>query len=188
LQGRHLYPGLWTDTGYHGEAKGWIDEGLAEVMAGVKFPPGGGFSLPLRTAVLQRICASTFRDLSALLTQHTGYDQPGVFDYDNAWAFNYLMNTVEKSGARGVHLAFRDGTYQFSSFSALTQVASVSALQTAWHKSMADWCGTLSSTPIDAPRSPAFRAMDLELIHAARITPTATVRNGSLAAHGWSAL
>jgi hypothetical protein len=86
LTGRYLFPGAWHDPGYHAEPKGWIDEGLAEYLAGLDSAGS--------RAALDRLCNRPVPpDLDRLLTQREGYDRYGVFAYDDAWAFVTFLAT-----------------------------------------------------------------------------------------------
>ena len=140
LQGRYVYPGLWADVGYHDQPKGWMDEGLAEVLAGAVFEANGAYSLPVRTTHLSSICG-TPPALATLLELRTGYDQTGTFDYPSARAFNYFLATEELSVLRSVAGAYRDQTYQLSDFTG-SAGRDVPNLEKAWHAAIPAWCAT----------------------------------------------
>ncbi len=140
LQGRYVYPGLWADAGYHDQPKGWLDEGLAEVLAGAVFEANGAYSLPVRPAHLSSIC-STPPALVTLLERRAGYDQTGTFDYPSAWAFSYFLTTGELSVLRGVAGAYRDQTYQLTDFRSAAG-RDVPDLEQAWHAAIPAWCAT----------------------------------------------
>lgn len=142
LTGRFLFPGSWFVPGYHTEPKGWVDEGLAEVLAGLVFDDAGGYRLPPHPRHVARMCAAPASpELARLLGQRTGYDRFGRFDYAYAWAFSYFLLTERPEVARRIYQAYRDGSYQLESFAAIAGVPSVAALEHEWHASMRGWCG-----------------------------------------------
>lgn len=143
LAGRYLFPGRWHDPGYHAEPKGWADEGLAELLAGLVFDARGGYSAPLRTRQVERLCGAGYlRDLPTLLGQRSGYDQFGTFDYDGAWAFSYYLLTERPEVARRLFNAYRAGRYRLADFAAIAGVPSVLALQRDWHAAIVGWCAS----------------------------------------------
>jgi hypothetical protein len=183
LQGRYVYPGLFGDSGYHTEPKGWSDEGMAEFLAGLVFDASGNYTTPLRAKVVARLCATTFRDLPGLLALRAGYDQPGAFDYDNAWSFTYYMLSQMKSNQLAVYTAYRNQTYAVASFASIAGVPSVSSLETSWHGGMQTWC---SAPPGPAgPPAPAPLATDRALrmgrlpAQSAPLHPATSVASGA---------
>jgi hypothetical protein len=70
---------------------------------------------------LQRVRAvkPNFRGLDSLLQQREGNDQPGVFDYDNAWVFIYYMMQSRKPSLLNLYNSFRNDGYADASFAAI---------------------------------------------------------------------
>jgi hypothetical protein len=101
-----LFPGQWHTPGYHAEPKGWADEGLAEILAGLVVD--GPRPRPRQLA---RLCATGAPDIAALLARRTGYDQFGSFDYDGAWALSAYLLAERPESLRRLYAAYRDGTY-----------------------------------------------------------------------------
>jgi hypothetical protein len=133
LTGRYLFPGEWHDPGYHAEPKGWIDEGLAEYLAGLDSAGS--------RAALDRLCNRPVPpDLDRLLTQREGYDRYGVFAYDDAWAFVTFLAQERPSDLRAIAAAFRVNTYRQSDLTTIIGVPSIAALQEEWHASLTRWC------------------------------------------------
>ncbi len=139
LQGRYVYPGLWGGPGYHTEPKGWADEGFAEVLGGLTFD-AGTYVIHGRPVHVNTICASQpFRTIPSLIAQRIGYDQPGVFDYDNGWALNWFLFVRRKPQAINLFTALRNNTYTEATFATVAGVP-MSTLQTDWHAEMTTWC------------------------------------------------
>ncbi len=145
LTGRFVFPGVWGDAGYHDEPKGWLDEGLAEVMAGLT--PGSDNPLPPRDVPLRSLCAQPIGSLSSLLDRRTGYDQPGTFDYARAWAFVYYLVRRSPDVLDRVVASYRDGTYSASDFAATARVTSIGDLEDDWHNTVQAWCSSESPHP-----------------------------------------
>lgn len=170
LNGRYVYPGTFTSSGYHTEPKAWHDEGFAEVLGGLTFPTSTTYELPLRALQVQRLCAAPFRNLGDLITQREGYDQSGTFDYDNGWSFQYFLYTQRKASSLAIFSAYRDTTYTVASFASIAGVASVTALETEWHDAMQAWCDvvplslhrtTASRSPLSSASSPIHPCADV---------------------------
>ncbi len=141
LQGRYVYPGIWGESGYHDEPKGWADEGLAEFLGGLIFEEGGGYISPIPSKHLDIICGvESYRGLASLLGQREGYDQAGVFDYNNGWAFVYYLMTQRKAEALNVYVSFRNSTYALADFAVIAGVLSVAELESDWHTAVGGWC------------------------------------------------
>ncbi|MBL8958067.1 MAG: collagenase, partial [Myxococcaceae bacterium] len=141
LQGRYVYPGLWGAPGYHDQPKGWADEGFAEVLGGLSFD-GGTYTIHGRPLQVGRICASMpFRTIPSLIAQRTGYDQAGVFDYDNGWALNWFLFVRRKPQAVNLFTSLRNNTYTQGSFATIAGVP-MTTLQTDWHAELSQWCTT----------------------------------------------
>jgi len=139
LQGRYIFPGLWTDAEYHKEIKGWADEGLAEFFAGFTFDESGNYSYSAREAHLDTLCGVPRRNLTSLLNQNEGYNQTGVFDYANGWSFIFYMMTSRSDSAIRLFESFRDDTYKFEEFATIAGVP-IENLQQEWHESLTWWC------------------------------------------------
>jgi hypothetical protein len=110
LQGRYVFPGSWTDGGYHDEPKGWADEGIAEFLVEGGFSREGERFLPSER--LTRVCESPKPDLSSLLSRREGYSEPGSFDYDNSWIFVHYLMTQQPAAAANLFRSLRHGTYR----------------------------------------------------------------------------
>lgn len=140
LTGRYLFPGRWHDTGYHNEPKGWADEGLAEVLAGLEFG-AASYRLPLRPRQLARICEQAVPPhLETLLSQRSGYDDFGRFDYDTAWAFSYYLLTERRDSARRIYVAYRQGNYRLSNVASIAGATTLTTLEADWHTAIRRWC------------------------------------------------
>lgn len=133
LSGRYLFPGAWHDAGYHTEPKGWIDEGIAEYLAGLDSAGS--------RAALDRLCSRPVPpDLNRLLNQREGYDRYGVFAYDDAWGFVTFLAQERPADLRAIAAAFRANTYRQSDLATLIGVPSIATLQEEWHTTLARWC------------------------------------------------
>ncbi|MGB0383726.1 MAG: collagenase [Ardenticatenaceae bacterium] len=139
LQGRYIFPGLWTDPTYHQQIKGWADEGLAEFFASFTFDENGNYTYTAREAHLDTLCGKTHRDLTSLLSQNEGYNQTGTFDYANGWSFIFYMMTQRSYSAINLFNSFRDDTYKLENFDQIAGVP-ISNLQQEWHSSLDWWC------------------------------------------------
>ena len=141
LTGRYVFPGLWTDTDFHEQPKGWMDEGTAEYFGLTLFNVDGSFTQPLADARLETICSGNgaHTNLSELINRRSGYDEPGVFDYDYAWAFMYYLFQQRPPVALKVFDAYRDESYAVEEFSSIAGVP-VAPLESAWHSVMDGWC------------------------------------------------
>lgn len=140
LTDRYIFPGSWGSSGYFNEAKAWADEGMAEHFAGMMFDSGGNFATPLRKVHLDKICSQSFRDLPSLLSQTEGYNNPGVFDYNNGWAFTHYLLTNRQAVANNLLKSFRNNTYDLDNFASIAGVSSVASLEGDWHSAMQVWC------------------------------------------------
>jgi hypothetical protein len=140
LQGRHVYPGLWGHVGDFVEPRGWADEGFAELLGGLELDADGAPAAQLRPAQVATLCSEPFRALDALLSQRSGYDQPGTFDYVNGWSFSHFFFASRREDARRVYRALREGTYALGAFAALAAVPSIGELEVEWHAAMGEWC------------------------------------------------
>jgi len=141
LNGRYVFPNLWTDPGFHDQPKGWIDEGTGEYFGLTLFEEDGSFTQPLADARLDTICSNsgTHTSLSELINRRAGYDQPGVFDYDYAWAFMYYLFQQRPPVALKIFDAYRDESYAVEEFVSIAGVPA-KTLESAWHSLMDDWC------------------------------------------------
>jgi hypothetical protein len=135
-----VYPGSFGDPGDLDEPRGWADEGLAELLAGLAYDAAGGFTAPLREAHLAALCGAPRRPLGELLAQRDGYDRAGTFDYANAWAFAHFLHTRAPEVRRRLYLAFRSGSYRLTDFATLAGVGSVEELSAEWHAAIDAWC------------------------------------------------
>lgn len=163
LQGRFVYPGLWSDPGYHTQPRGWADEGFAEVLGGLAFD-GGTYAIRGRPQHVSAICAAQpFRQLNDLTTQRIGYDQAGVFDYSNGWALNYWLFTQERTKAQALFTSLRSLTYTQPTWASVAGFASMSAAQSSWHGVLSGWCtngGPAGPGGVPASLRPIFAPND----------------------------
>lgn len=137
LTSRALFPGGWLSAGYHNEPKGWLDEGLAELMAGLG-PDGTPAPRPAQLARLCTLAAPP--ELAGLLARREGYDRFGSFDYDGAWALSYYLLAEHPEGLRRVAAAYRDGSYRLRDWPRLVG-APLAAVEAGWHAAIERWCG-----------------------------------------------
>ncbi|MBN1946716.1 MAG: collagenase [Bradymonadales bacterium] len=158
LQGRHLFPGLWSDPGYHDEPKGWADEGLAELLGGLSFDGTGGYDCPLREYHADRLCGSPYRDLAGLLSLRAGYDQEGIFDYTNAYALAFYLATEREVVLHELMLSFREEYYHLADFAAIAGISSVESLQADWHVAIDRWCSAVLKERGPRPSRPLTEA------------------------------
>ncbi|PDW02232.1 collagenase [Candidatus Viridilinea mediisalina] len=130
-----LFPGDWHTPGYHREPKGWADEGLAELFAGL-----GPDGFAPRPAQLARLCARAHAPpLTTLLAQRTGYDAFGHFDYDAAWAFTFYMQRQQPVALRRIYAAYRSNSYRLAHWEASAGISIVQA-EAEWHQAIRVWC------------------------------------------------
>lgn len=135
----YIFPGEWQTPGYHAEPKGWADEGLAEVLAGL----GADGKLAPRPRQLARLCARAAPPaLGELLERRDGYDRFGRFDYDSAWALSYYLLEAHPEAARRLYAAFRDGSYRRSSWARSAGLGNEATFEAEWHAAIADWCAS----------------------------------------------
>ncbi|MEM7532340.1 MAG: collagenase [Chloroflexota bacterium] len=147
LQGRYIYPGLWTDAGYHTEPLGWADEGLAEFIGFTVVNANEQYEHPLPDTRLNTICASSsYRSLNDLLHRRSGYDEQGIFDYDYGWAFVHYIMTEHQEMARRIYETMRNQTYRVDEFEQIAGV-SVVELEASWHAAMVQWCTDYQANP-----------------------------------------
>ena len=140
LMGRYVFPGLWSDPGYHREPKGWVDEGIAEFFAEVSFGDG---------EILASLSAERFTDICEnldnkrlidLVQQRVGYDEPGTFDYDFAWVvMTYL---IQHRRENIVHLfnAFREGTYHVGELANIMGTESIEVMEGVLRSNLSKDC------------------------------------------------
>jgi hypothetical protein len=138
ITARHLFAGRWLTPGYHNQPKGWLDEGLAELVAGLD---AAGSPAP-RPAQLADLCARPVRPaLAPLLARREGYDRFGSFDYDAAWALSYYLHTERPAALRAIAAAYRDGSYSLAAWPRLAG-APVAEVEAEWHGAIAGWCAS----------------------------------------------
>ncbi|MEM7678326.1 MAG: collagenase [Myxococcota bacterium] len=137
LASRYIFAGTWKEPHYHREAKGWFDEGLAEMMAGLTDDPRHPFER--RPIALEQLCARPPNALLELLTRHRGYDQPGTFDYATAWSFVYYLYHFRHDAFSRLVTSFRTNRFSLHSFENITRTK-ITDLQTAWHNAIHGWC------------------------------------------------
>jgi len=137
LASRYVFAGTWTDNGYHEQSKGWLDEGLAEMMAGLTDDLSARFEH--RAVVLDQLCARPLRPLFDLLASRRGYDRAGTFDYASAWSFVYYLYHFRRDALDRVITSFRHDQFRLKDFEAIAQTA-IPELEQAWHRSIQTWC------------------------------------------------
>ncbi len=131
-----LFPGQWLTPGYHREPKGWVDEGLAELMAGLG--PDGPAPRP---AQLARLCERTqLPALGQLLARREGYDRFGSFDYAAAWALTYYLYTNHPAALQQLYASFRNGSYRLAQWEPIAGLPMADS-ELAWHTAIRAWCG-----------------------------------------------
>lgn len=141
LQARYLYPGLWGDSGYFDQPRGWADEGLAEFLAGLKLGQGGHYRRALRPVYMTSVCQSVGSlDLNALIRLRAGYDETGTFNYRNAWLFSHYLMAKRPDIALRLYSSYRDGTYNVDNFTSIATVSSLEDLETDWKNKATGWC------------------------------------------------
>lgn len=134
---RLLFPGHWHSSGCHAEPKGWADEGLAELLAGLG--PDGPAPRP---AQLARLCArSHLPPLAPLLARRAGYDRFGSFDYEAAWALSFYLYTQQPDALRQLYAAYRDGSYRLARWEAIAGLR-LAQVEVEWHTAIQGWCKT----------------------------------------------
>jgi hypothetical protein len=142
LTAQRLFPGNWNDPGYHREPKGWADEGLAELLAGLE-PQDDGYVLLPRPHQLARLCARHVPPpLDDLLARRAGYDQFGSFDYEAAWALSYYLYTAQPAAWAQLAAAFRTEAYRLSAWEQSVGVPDRSTFAADWHTAIGEWCRT----------------------------------------------
>jgi hypothetical protein len=128
LTAHRLFPGHWRSPDYHEQPRGWLDEGIAELIAGVSH--------------LDTICADTeLRPLAELLATRAGYDRFGTFDYPYAWALIKFFAEERPEVLRRILTAYRDGSYRLDHFAHIAGT-SLAEAEAAWHTSIRVWCAT----------------------------------------------
>lgn len=131
-----LFPGQWLTPGYHSEPKGWVDEGLAELLAGLG--PDGPAPRP---AQLARLCERTqLPALAPLLARREGYDRFGSFDYAAAWALTYYFYTDYPTELQQLYASFRNGSYHLAQWEQIAGLP-IADTEMAWHTTIRSWCG-----------------------------------------------
>ena len=154
LSHRYIFPGSFSTTGYFNEPKAWADEGTSEFYAGMIFNVEGSYATPLRQVNLNQICGKPFRNLSSLLAQTEGYNDPGVFDYANGWSFMYYLLTERQQIVTNLYTSFRNNSYDLDNFATIAGVSSVASLESDWHAAMQSWCSGPIPTPTFIPIQP----------------------------------
>lgn len=134
--GRYLFPGRWLTPGYHAEPKGWLDEGLAEVMAGLD---PRGVPTPHAARLVELCARRELPRLPALLARREGYDRFGSFDYPAAWALSYYLLAERPEALRRIAAAYRDGSYRLADWPRLAGEP-VAQLEAEWHATVGNWC------------------------------------------------
>jgi hypothetical protein len=135
----HLFPGGWGAPGYHDQPKGWLDEGMAELMAGLDSAEAPA----PRPAQLARLCARAAPPgLAALLARREGYDRFGSFDYDGAWALGYYLLAERPAALQRIAAAYRDGSYRLDSWAGLAG-APLAQIEQEWHRAIRGWCNSV---------------------------------------------
>ncbi len=150
LAARFLFPGVWGEPGYHAQPFGWLDEGLAEVMANRDAP--GARALSLSAVRRRTLCRRPPPRLADLLSRRIGYEKHGTFDYIAAWSFVSFLHRAAPDEWDRLVASVRGATYRRRAFAAITGT-SVETLQARWHEAVRTEC-QLSPRP----RPPTVRA------------------------------
>lgn len=138
--GLRLFAGGWLTPGYHAEPKGWADEGLAELLAGLT----EAGPRPRRQQ-LARLCdAAQPHNPGALLAARAGYDRFGRFDYDRAWALSYYLLSERPASLRRLYGAYRDGSYRLRDWERIAGLT-LAQTQAELEAAQARWCEELRS-------------------------------------------
>lgn len=133
--GARLFPGRWLSPGYHREPKGWADEGLAELLAGLA--ADGPRPRPRQLA---RLCAAAGPPaIAALVARREGYDRFGSFDYDGAWALSFYLHAERPDALRRLYAAYRAGSYAAERWGAIAGLPMGQA-QAELGAALAGWC------------------------------------------------
>lgn len=144
LTGRYVFPGLWSDPGYHEEPKGWIDEGVAEYFAELELDENGVYISTAPTGRLLDICDNTSnQSLSTLIAQRAGYDEPGTFSYDLAWSFVKYLIENHPASINNLLRSFREDSYQLDQAATLLGFESVESIEADWLNSLRTQCAEL---------------------------------------------
>lgn len=144
LTGRYVFPGLWSDPGYHAEPKGWLDEGTAEYFAELELNDDGKYVSATPTERLLELCDTAGeQSLHALIDQRAGYDQPGTFSYDLAWSFVKFLIEDHPESVNNLVQSFRDETYQRDELAALLGFSSLESVEAEWRGSLRAQCADL---------------------------------------------
>lgn len=168
LQGRFIYPGVWGEPGDFAEPRGWADEGLAEVLAGLELGSGGTYTMPPRATHLATLCGTT-RKLGPLFALRAGYDAPGEFDYAGGWSYVYFLISERPTRARDTYLAWRARTYRRTNVHTLAGSTSLAALESAHQTALNRYC---ASYPLAATAASAARALAEPSAHVPHMTDT----------------
>jgi len=142
LQGCYTLPGVFGTASYDKEPKGFVDEGLAEFWATLNFNEKGCYSMPLRENYMKRICRNDFYPkwkLRKLIRERKGYDEDGVFHYEEAYSFNYFLATQHIHSLRQVLKNLRNNTYDDDHWKAMTG-KTIDEWGSLWQKSLVDYC------------------------------------------------
>lgn len=154
LTARTIFPGDWSDPGYHREPKGWADEGIAEVLAGL-VPTATGYELAPREAQLERVCTAAPPSLAALLARRAGYDHFGHFDYDNAWSLTYYLATERPDALRRIYAAYHAGSYRLADWPLIAGTPSLATFEAEWHAAIERWCAADQESGVGSQESEA---------------------------------
>lgn len=148
LLGRYVYPGVWGDKDYFSTPRGWSDEGLAELIAGLELQDTEEVVPQSRPQHLKVLCRAPRPNIELLLSRRDGYDIRGTFDYTGAWALVHFLLNREKEALINVYAAMRDGRYQSADFPRLAGFNSLQDAERAWHDAIDAWCENTMSLPL----------------------------------------
>ncbi len=141
LLAQSLFAGQWSDAGYHTQPKGWLDEGLAEVISMAQEDAAGEIRFAPPPGHIAALCRrSTAPSLKMLLEERRGYEQYGRFDYPAAWALSAYLIESHPAALQRLAAAYRDGSYRREDWGTLVGM-SEAAFEARWHTQIGAWCG-----------------------------------------------
>ena len=154
-------------------AVGWLDEGMAEYMAGLNFNQEGCFSAPVRENYMIRTCRKNYTswDMLSLLKTDKGYGSSGTFHYQRAYSFIHFLTHTKLAGFRKFLSQVRQGHYNITNLFNATGV-SADQLQQQWYDHIKMMCKGASTLP--HYHSQTFTGIKLAVaagLHEASTTP-----------------
>lgn len=139
LVGRYIFPGKWGDIGYFDEPRAWADEGLAELLASYEWDNDGEFEISSKR-LNSSVCNKPYKTLESLINQREGYDEAGLFDYNNGWIFMRYLFEKHPESAHRLFQSWRDNEYHVSDFAEIAGFNSIFAMEQEWHSYIESEC------------------------------------------------